>query len=50
MAQDIATVVANPSNLDVALSTRASQSALSSLNGKFPSSSALSDYLCLLNL
>jgi NCAIR mutase (PurE)-related protein len=37
--------VANPSNLDVALSTRASESTLSTLSGKFPSAVALSDSL-----
>jgi len=37
--------VANPSNLDVALSTRASESTLSSLDGKFPSAASLSDSL-----
>jgi hypothetical protein len=37
--------VANPSNLDVALSTRASESTLSSLNGKFPSAVSLGDAL-----
>jgi len=37
--------VANPSNLDVALSTRASESTLSGLSGKFPSAVALSDSL-----
>ena len=40
-----AAVVANPSNLDVALSTRASESTLSSLDGKFPSAASLSDSL-----
>jgi len=33
----------NPPNLNVALSTRASESTLSSLNGKFPAVTALSD-------
>jgi hypothetical protein len=37
--------VANPSNLDVALSTRASESTLSGLSGKFPSAAALGDAL-----
>jgi hypothetical protein len=37
--------VANPSNLDVALSTRASESTLSTLSGKFPSAVALGDSL-----
>jgi len=36
---------ANPPNLDVALSTRASESTLASLNGKLPAASALSDAL-----
>jgi len=40
-----AEVVANPSNLDVALSTRASESTLSAFSGKFPSATALSDSL-----
>ena len=38
-----AAVVANPSRLDVALSTRASESTLSSFSGKFPSAASLSD-------
>jgi hypothetical protein len=37
--------VANPSNLDVALSTRASETTLSGLSGKFPSAAALGDAL-----
>jgi hypothetical protein len=37
--------VANPSNLDVTLSTRASESTLSGLSGKFPSAVALGDSL-----
>ncbi len=40
-----AAVVANPSNLDVALSTRASETTLSGLSGKFPSATALADNL-----
>ena len=35
--------IPNPSNLDAALSTRATESTLSTLSGKFPSASALSD-------
>jgi hypothetical protein len=35
--------IPNPPNLDVALSTRASESTLSSFSGKFPSASALGD-------
>jgi hypothetical protein len=38
-----ADVVANPPNLDVALSSRASESTLSAFSGKFPSASALGD-------
>lgn len=38
-----AQVVANPPNLDVALSTRASESTLSDLNSKFPAASSLAD-------
>ena len=41
----VAETVANPPNLDVALSTRASESTLSALSGKFPSAAALSDSL-----
>jgi len=41
----VAEVVANPPNLDVALSTRASESTLAALNAKFPSATALSDTL-----
>lgn len=37
--------IPNPSNLDVALSTRATESTLSSFSGKFPSAVALSDSL-----
>ena len=37
--------VQNPPNLDVLLSTRASESTLSSMSGKFPSAAALSDSL-----
>ena len=40
-----ADVVANPPNLDVALSTRASETTLSALSGKFPSAVALADNL-----
>jgi hypothetical protein len=40
-----ADVVANPPNLDVALSTRASEATLSALNAKFPSAVALADNL-----
>ena len=40
-----AAVVANPSRLDVALSTRASESTLSAFSGKFPSATALGDAL-----
>jgi len=40
-----AAVVANPSNLDVLLSTRASETTLSGLSDKFPSAAALSDTL-----
>ena len=35
----------NPPNLDVALSTRASESTLSALSGKFPSAASLADNL-----
>jgi hypothetical protein len=41
----VAESVANPSNLDVALSSRASESTLSSFSGKFPSATSLSDNL-----
>jgi len=41
----VAEAVANPPNLDVALSTRASESTLSALNAKFPSATALADNL-----
>jgi len=41
---DVASIP-NPSNLDVALSTRASESTLSGLSGKFPSAVALGDSL-----
>ena len=37
--------VANPSNLDVALSTRSSEATLSAFSGKFPSAAALADNL-----
>ena len=37
--------IPNPTNLDVALSTRASESTLSDFSGKFPSASALGDSL-----
>jgi len=40
-----AEAVANPSNLDVKLGTRASESTLSSFSAKFPSATALSDSL-----
>jgi hypothetical protein len=40
-----ADVVANPPNLDVTLSTRASEATLSALSGKFPSAVALADNL-----
>jgi hypothetical protein len=42
---DWLSTIPNPSNLDVALSTRASESTLSGLSGKFPSAVALSDSL-----
>jgi len=41
----VAEVVANPSNLDVALSSRASESTLSTFSGKFPSAVTLADNL-----
>ena len=40
-----ADVVANPPNLDVALSSRASESTLSAFSGKFPSAVAMGDAL-----
>jgi len=41
----VESILANPPNLDVALSTRASESTLSGLSGKFPSAVALADNL-----